>query len=650
MLALRTLVLAASLAGALVAGATPAAGQERTLRWPAIDVTAHLDSSGRLTVRERQTILLSGDWNGPERTFVHRAGQRVELTSLTRRDPATGAERVLTEGDLSAVDQYHWTNSRTLRWRSRLPGDPPFVANTLIYTLGLRYENILVPVVARDSGEATTYRLAHDFAFTDRNENIDRFSLTLTLDPAWQAPAGFTGRFGASDLPPGEGFIVTLPLAFVAEGRPGTVEFGAAASFRYALLAAFLAAVALIIGRLIAGESALGRFRTPPDTHRITDAWLQEHVFSMAPEVAGTAWDDSTSAPEVAATLARLVASGQLSSEVRTKHVWKFRSDVLHLELRTGRDQLSTHDRALIDALFPGKATKTSTDIVRKHYASKGFDPSALIRAPLKERLDSLPGAGARLAPPSGWPTRLLMVGALSLIILAATQSATQLMVVAAGTGLALAGFVLAFPQAAVWQKRVRSPAAHLLRVLIPVLLMVVALSTVLAEGRYRAGAVALGGLTLLVLALINSTFNIARSRHDAARLALRKRLAAAREHFLEELRRPTPTLDDKWFPWLIAFGLGPHIDRWFKAFGGESVAAMASTRTGMGSGSSSSSSAPSWTGFGGGGGFSGGGSSASFASAVGGMAGAVSAPSSSSSGGGGGGGGSSGGGGGGGW
>ena len=650
MLILRTLVLAASVAGVLVGDAHSVAAQERALRWPAIDVTAHLDSSGRLTVRERQTILLSGDWNGPERTFVHRTGQRLELTSLTRTDAATGAERVLTPGDLNAVDQYSWVDSRTLRWRSRLPSDPPHDATTLVYTLGLRYENILEPVRSRGDGDSVRYRLAHDFAFTDRNENIDRFSLTLTLDPVWQAPPGFTGTFGASDLPPGEGFVVTLPLAFAAEGRPGTVEFGAEASFRYALLAALLAAVVLILGRFLAAERAVGRFSTPPDTRRITDEWLQEHVFSMAPEVTGHAWDDSTAAPEVAATLARLVASGKLASEVKTKHIWKFRQDVLHLELRTGRDQLSKHDRALIDALFPGNARKTSTDIVREHYSSKGFDPAALIREPIKRQLDYFPGAGERIDPPSSWPTRLLLLGALTLMILAATQGVTQLLFVAAGTGLAIVGFLFAFSQAAVWQKRVRDPAPHLLRVLIPVFVMVAVLGNVLAEGYFRAGAAALGGLTLFVLALINSTFNMARSRHDAARLALRKRLTAARDHFREELRRPTPTLDDKWFPWLIAFGLGPQIDRWFKAFGGESVGAMAAAST-MGSGSSSSGGGPSWTGFGGGGGFSGGGSSASFAAAVGGMAGAVAAPSSSgSSGGGGGGGGSSGGGGGGGW
>lgn len=123
------------------------------------------------------------------------------------------------------------------------------------------------------------------------------------------------------------------------------------------------------------------------------------------------------------------------------------------------------------------------------------------------------------------------------------------------------------------------------------------------------------------------------------------------RAFFKSELAKPRPELQDAWFPYLIAFGLGSHIDKWFRAFGGAvDHAAMAGAVTA--SNVDSRGGGSSWTGFGGGGGFSGGGSSASFAAAVGGIAASVPSPSSGGSGGGGGGGGggSSGGGGGGGW
>jgi hypothetical protein len=150
----------------------------------------------------------------------------------------------------------------------------------------------------------------------------------------------------------------------------------------------------------------------------------------------------------------------------------------------------------------------------------------------------------------------------------------------------------------------------------------------------------------------MNSVMNSARSRQSRERIELRKRLAAARRFFKQELAKPQPALRDEWFPYVVAFGLGSHADRWFRAFGPAGSESATMIASGGSSGGSSRSGGSSWSGFGGGGGFAGGGSSASFAAAVGGMAASVAAPSSSSSGGGGGGGGSSssGGGGGGGW
>jgi uncharacterized membrane protein YgcG len=182
-----------------------------------------------------------------------------------------------------------------------------------------------------------------------------------------------------------------------------------------------------------------------------------------------------------------------------------------------------------------------------------------------------------------------------------------------------------------------------------------VALLVVLSGGSLRTGVAVLAGLTALALAIVNVVLNAARSRESRERIAMRQRLCAARDWFRRELQREQPRLRDDWYPYLIAFGLGPHVDRWFRAFGGSAVGSTTSSHGSgsFGSSSGSSSSGSSWTGMGGGGGFSGGGSSGSWAAAAGVMAAGVSRPSSGSSGGGGGGGGgggSSGGGGGGGW
>jgi uncharacterized membrane protein YgcG len=179
---------------------------------------------------------------------------------------------------------------------------------------------------------------------------------------------------------------------------------------------------------------------------------------------------------------------------------------------------------------------------------------------------------------------------------------------------------------------------------------IVIAFTIVVLGGRpYTFGVLAISGLGVSVLALLNSVRNHARLALSPERLELRKRLLAARVYFERELAKATPNMNDAAYPYLLAFGLGSHVDKWFRAFGGEAQHSNRPAMVPNVGGGRSSGSGGGFTGFGGGGGFSGGGGGASFGAAIGGMASSVAAPSSSS-GGGSRSGGRSGGGGGGGW
>ncbi|HYO77144.1 MAG TPA: hypothetical protein VE010_11830, partial [Thermoanaerobaculia bacterium] len=150
-------------------------------------------------------------------------------------------------------------------------------------------------------------------------------------------------------------------------------------------------------------------------------------------------------------------------------------------------------------------------------------------------------------------------------------------------------------------------------------------------------------------LALAKLVLDLLKITDAPAKIAYRKRIAATRQYFIDQLQLPNPELRDEWFPYVLAFGLGPQVDRWFSSFGATSSSSSSFASSSFSSSSSSSSSTPSWTG--GGGAFGGAGASGSWALAAGAMAAGVSAPSSSGSGSSGGGGSSSsGGGGGGGW
>jgi uncharacterized membrane protein YgcG len=638
---------AATLLMVLLSLPAPLMAQQRSLFWNDFAVDATLDANGTLHVEERQTIVFTGDWNGGERRFNIRPRQRFEFIGMRRVDPATGATRALDEGDLSRVDGYDFTDRYTLRWRSRMPGDPAFSADTITYVLEYALSGILQE---SDSG----YMLAHDFAFPDRDGVIERFSVNLALDASWQPAPGFRAREEATNLLPGRGYVVRVPLTWAGQGEPAVIDSGASPGSRWLLAATFLAALLALALRLLSREKSLGRLEPLGATMTIDSGWLRDNVFAHLPEVVGAAWDNRTDASEVTAVLARLVAEGRLRSEV-SKGRGLFRSPVMRLELQVDRNRFHGHERTLIDALFaPGDQT-TDTASIRERYKSTGFDPASKIKQGVTALVQGMTGSDTS-GKPSARPTGVLFLAAVALLIAGIATRPDDGLVAVVSVGICVAWYLVTIGFAVAWRNRVHNLGTAALGLVIPILLLAAALLRILLTGETLAGFLVLAGITALALGCLTSVLNQARSRESAERIALRRRLALARDWFEEQLGRRDPALDDAWFPYLIAFGLGKHMDKWFRAFGpADAMAAGHATSHNWSTGSSSGSghSGGGWTGFGGGAGFSGGGASASWVAAAGTMAAGVSAPSSSGSsggGGGGGGGGSSGGGGGGGW
>jgi uncharacterized membrane protein YgcG len=619
--------------------AAPASAQ-RTLHWRDIQVNARLERDGTLRVTERQTMVFTGDWNGGERRFNVALRQRFAFDSMYRIDDG-GGTHLMREGRLDNVDEYDFVSSKTLRWRSRLPSDPPFNATTITYVLVYSLANILVP------GGDGEWVLDHDFAFTDRDGVIENFSVQLEVDPSWQAtlPEGNTWR--ATTIPPGQGFVVRVPLQYVGIGDGPSINTGADPIERVLIAAVMLVILGSFARRLITRERENGRLHPLPPREQVDEKWLEENVFKHLPEAIGAAWDNNTDAPEVAAVLARLVTEGRMKSEVKPGGF--LRGPVLHLEMLVDRSRFHGYERTLVDALFESHDRRTDTDSIKQRYKKTGFNPAEKIRKPLKEMVADLVPAKA-VAKPSPLPTIIGFIGAIILMVIAASREPADAPVMVIVSIIILVGYLLGLIGAVVWRNRVHNVGASAAMFVIPWGVSLVVLLAVLATGFMMASTVALAGLALLLLALANSLFHQARSRESAERIAFRRRLATAREWFVNELGQPQPRMKDEWFPYLIAFGLGKNMDRWFSAFGGASQAHIGRS-TSLGTGSTGSGQGGGgWSGFGGGGGFSGGGASASWVAAASSMAAGVSAPSSSSSSGGGGGGGSSGGGGGGGW
>lgn len=620
---------------ALIASSALLRADEKSLYWKNVGVDAMLDRDGRLHVVERQAIVFNGDWNGGYRRFDTRLGQDLAFESISRVD-AGGSERALEKGNLDAVDHWDWVEGQ-VRWRSRLPSDPPFENAEITYVLRYTLSKIL-------QKRGDDWALDHNFIFPDRNERIEHFALDLRFDPAWRVTGENPFHLERESLMPGDNVVVTVFLQFAGSGEPAAVLRRLPFAVRSALAFFLLAAIVFFYVRFDAREKSLGRYEplTPPS--QIDREWLEQNLLIVKPEVAGAAWDDTTAAPEVGAILARLVSEGTLESRVEKGGF--FRSDVLHLKLKVDRNSLDGYESALVESLF-FSGDETDTQKVRDHYKSSGFDPVSRIREPLKQAAAEVGGRHGS-APPVKWkPLVLLTVAAVAVLVAGAFRGSLDTLVVAAGSGVTIALFIVALVAAITYRKRVVGFLGPAFWLLVPLLGATAGTLAILFNA--PVGIVAATGLVLFDIALWGIVFNAAMSRESVERIAARKRLASARGYFENELRSESPRLEDSWYPYLIAFGLGANVDRWFRSFGGRTSSYSRSDFGASGSNysSSSSSSSSGWTG--GGGAFGGAGASGAWAAAAAGIASGVAAPGSSSSGGGGGGG-SSGGGGGGGW
>lgn len=624
---------------ALAAAAAPPAGA-RELHWTALVVDATLESDGTLAIAERQDMVFTGDWNGGERSFRLFPGQRLTVDRIVRIDAATGAERELERGDLDQVDRWDWAGSSAVRWRSRLPSDPEFDATPISYRLEYRLTGALVSLGGR------AFRLDHDWAFADREGVIERVEVGLRLADGWRAPAGFPGRWATESLAPGQGYVVPLDLEYDGAELPAArvPPVPPPPAVRFGAVALFLGGALYFLICLVWRERALGRLggaAAPP----IDAAWLEQNLFTMAPEVVGAAWDRAVGSSEVAAVLARLTGEGKLAARVESKQLWIFRNDNLHLQLLADRGALSDYERALVDALF-GASDTTDTQSVRKRYRSTGFDPASKIRTGIEARLKRSRGFEAGSPKPDWRPTGLLVAaGALLLVAAAVLHRDAPAWAFFAPLLVTLPPWLLlGLVPALAGQGNVRFPRVALVLQLAGMALLAAGLGFV--GGRPGVSMLHVGGALLLALGLARSAFNLIATRESPESLARRRELARARDYFDRELRQAAPRLEDRWYPYLLAFGLAPQVDRWFRSYGDATrTGGIGSSTTGSG-GSFSGGSGGGWTG--GGGAFGGAGASASFAAAATAMGAGVSAPSSSGSGGGGGG--SSGGGGGGGW
>src|SRR6185312_2780986 len=101
--------------------------------------------------------------------------------------------------------EYRWFDGHILRWRARMPDDPPFHDALRIYEL----DYVIAGVLQRFQAG---YFLDHDFAFADRPGIIEHLHAELTFDPSWRQLNAIEPTLDVDSLPPGQGAVLSLSL------------------------------------------------------------------------------------------------------------------------------------------------------------------------------------------------------------------------------------------------------------------------------------------------------------------------------------------------------------------------------------------------------------------------------------------------------
>lgn len=591
--------------------------------WDAVGVTAHVNADGSLSVRERQEYVFDGAWNGGERTFDLKEGQSVDIEALYREDETTGELIPLQAGPIDQVDNFSWLKGVALRWRSRLPTDPPFHKTKRVYVIDMTYHRIMLQ-------DGDRYRLNHDFSFPDRDWDIRKFSLNLTWDKDW-IPSQPIAAISDTLLRPGESVVVDARFKYQGSADLNLPVKVVSTSVRGLLLIALAVFCGVALLAMYRSEKSSGLFDEPLATKEIDDAWLQQHVFAYPPEVATAVWRDNTGVLQVSALLARMQLEGKIHGEV-TKGVMRLR---LLVDLGT----LSGYEAKLAEALFVDGNT-IDINQLREHYRASGFDPAGIIKRGVRNTVSRLIGDTKK--PKLLWLALWTLTGCGKFLFLwelarelgpdLAEFVVTPLAVFTPLLFVAL-GFLIVLSYRNSRLKLARRILWLFLK-LTPLLLII---TGVVLLGSNSMSLLAFAGVVLWGAGLFGLVLNFARVREGRTYLEVRRRLDAAQRYLAMKLSQGVNDSQKHWYPYLVGFGLAESVDHWSQGVAGHNKYRSRSSDSDSDSDSSTSDESSSgqtetsaWSGSGGS--FGGAGASGHWSSAVADLAHGVSSPHTSSS------------------
>lgn len=614
--------------------------QAKSIRFDYVEVDALLNKEGHLEVKENQAMYFNGEWNGGYREFRVEGKQKVIVHGIDRTT-TVGILEPLKRGNINKKFHYQFRNNK-LKWRNRLPYEPPF--NNIFRRYIIKYT--IKNVIQHNKQDVF---LNHQFLFK-RDSPIKTVKVKLTIDPFWESEKGVY-EFTAENVAAKNTFLKKVRLGdvknkkfkkflYISAGPTNPIGWEAISVF----ILIFIGYIFFRYKMLYRHEEKNGRFAALTPHDQINAEWIEKNVLIHKPEIAAALWDERTCAHELSALMTSLHVRGYIKISFEEEGFWMFKHPTFVLEKLKPFDDLEEYERKILKGLFIKDLNRITQSELKTYYRfgfvkffpiqilSYGIDEFINERGGLRDK--QTPNLSVLLTLSLGF---LAFIGFLSIFLFDTNYKTVAILGMTVFFALAptIPMVILSFFQA----RQILHPEKSIWVIPLYACVPFCLFATFLYKSHIPMGF----GHWLYVLFtsmfMADIVFLFGTNRNSKVKLDVRQKLASAYLYFKEELKEKKPNLKDEWLPYLIGFGLEKNLARWDIQYG-STYHYVGSTNNNVGS------SQPSWTG--GGGDFAGAGVSGSWATSLGQIG--SSASSSGSGGSSGGGSGSSGGGGGGGW
>lgn len=549
--------------------------------WQKWDVFSHLQNDGSVLVTESSTVRLNGSVSRLERRLATSTDQKLVIKRFVRMAEPEAVE--IAEVNDEQGDHYFWNDGKLI-WNVKPTKGETWDQEVVGFRLEYELRNALAPIWDIPAGSSSfatrsqfpqffqrfretldgwrqgakgwdrRFRFDHDVLFTSFPATGPiELNYTFKYDDAWlnRTPDAPLGR-ATHEVD----YRVTEVRDYLLPGWPPAIELwrpalrvGSIVGF---ILTALLLWLVFAVGEILR-KGFIGR--------RFDRQWFAQHVLPLAPEIIALDTKATAISPFYV-FLHRMRAKGILAlheDEVREDE------DDLIYRLKYVREDsdLRPFERRFLQKLFPTGRGEIDSKQFSQIHSKEGFDPDEELQNEMQDNQKATPSLARKTSRFWGLIRHLLPVlfvsSGAAILIETFRQENADFFTSAVLTSLSL----LIVPILCSVFRRPVSGAISGLLALIPIVCAIPGIISFHLISTLPLGPFGSIGIALFALWTIATMLWVVRMRGGGELNSEAGIAEMARTYVRDELRRPSPALDDAWMPHLVALGCSEAVNEW---------------------------------------------------------------------------------------